>query len=142
MTEPRRFILWTDQQVRNCLEFISGLSLPDGRRMKRPFQVEISKHVQSLTEEQRGGLHLLLSILARETGYRVPELKQVVKERVFGVEEREGPDGRLYRFVRSSEDANKLEYSDLIEECYILGADLGIRLPALDPRLRKRRAAA
>lgn len=123
------------------------LPFPDGKQVRRPYQVEIDKHVVSVKDEQRGGLHLLIGILARETGYTEGEMKLIVKERVWGCEHKRGPDGRMYVFIRSSEHdesgkpTSAVDYSPLIDECYKLGGDLGIVLPELDPKLRKRRAA-
>ena len=73
-------------------------------------------------------------------------MKLVVKERVWGAEEKVGPDGRMYKFIRSSErdeqgrPTSKMDFSPLIDECYILGGELGIRLPVLD-KWHKGRAA-
>lgn len=153
MKNERRFICENDYIRQNCIAHLMALPVPvEGEtdeqrkaRHARTWEVEVRPYVETLKDWQRGGLHFLINILAEETGYTPGEMKLIIKQRVWGVDEKVGPDGRTYTFIRSSEHdengrpTNKLEYSPLITECYVLGADLGITLPALD-RWRSRAA--
>ena len=65
MSDPRRFILWSERELNNCIAFLRALPFPDGKTVKRPFRVEIDKYVESMNDHQRGGFHLLVGILAR-----------------------------------------------------------------------------
>jgi len=140
MNESKTYILRSDLQLRNCLRYLTEeVTMPDGKKQKRPYEVVIRPHIGGLTAEQRGGFHWLCKILGNELGYTEGEIKDMVKARVWGYDEKVGPDGKVYQFLRSSErnedgrKKNKIEYAPLIEGVYQLGSEAGVVLPNLDP---------
>ena len=143
--EERRFILLDDARVDNCIRTIKEMAprrFPGGG-FRRPYRVTIEPDFQDLTVEQRGGFHFLCGLLGKQTGYTEGEIKEMVKERVWGRDEKIGPDGRVYQVLRSSEHdldgktTNVIDYAALIDDVYILGGEAGVVLPILD-RFRKR----
>jgi len=52
----------------------------------------------------------------------------MVKEEYFGTDEIKSPSGKVYRVVKSSEEADRSEYSGLIEHLYQWAAENGIAL--------------
>lgn len=139
MLKKKRYILRGEEQLRNCLRYLTEeVTLPDGKEQKKPYAVTIEPHVESLSREQQGWFHFLCEYLGNQIGYTEGEIKDMVKERVFGVDEKMGPDGKVYRFVKSSqytEDGkkrNKIDYGRLIDGVYLLGGEAGVILPEPD----------
>lgn len=126
----RRYILRGPNNVRNCIRHITEeVPLPEGKQ--RPYVVIIKPHVESLTEEQRNGFHWLCKMLGDELGYTLHEIKEMVKQECLGTKlVRIGEHER--EVTPSSEKLNKLQYSELIEGVYRLGAEAGVYLPTLD----------
>lgn len=144
MIPEKTYILISDLQLKNCLRYLTEeVTLPSDTQ-KRPYEVIIKPHVNSLSAQQRGWFHRLCEMISNDTGYTPEEIKMMVKEREWGSEIKTGPDGKQYKFVRSSErneqgrKTNKVEYGALIEGAYRLGADAGIVLPNPDRFTRGR----
>lgn len=94
-------------------------------------EVVVRKHKCEKSVNQRAGFHFLLKIISDETGYTVEEVKELVKQRCFGSEEKK-IFGEVIFLPKSSETLNRKEYSELIEGVYRLGAEAGILLPNLE----------
>ena len=77
--------------------------------------------------DQRRLFHAVCADLAPHLGLTPGQTKEVVKEQFFGVEIRTVL-GVERRFVQSSEDSDREEYSRLIDFAYQLGAEQGIAL--------------
>jgi len=93
-------------------------------------QVTIEPYKDDKTAEQRKGWHLLLGILAKHCGYTLPEIKDVIKIETIGMQQMEWK-GKIIDRIPSSEDEKKHGYSDLIEQTYRIGAEMGCVLPEL-----------
>ena len=139
--KKKNYIIHKDDQrnesIRsNALNYIRMLPLT------RSIEITIQPYHKDLTKEQRGWFHQLCKILGDEIGYPLGTIKEVVKENVYGKTVVK-VGNREYLVVESSEhdaDGNKrktIDYADLIEGAYQLGAEAGIVLPNPDPRLRK-----
>ena len=77
------------------------------------------------TAEQRGKFHALCTDIGKELGLTPGQVKAAVKQEYFGLDEFKFGD-KWYRSVKSSEDANKAEYSALIDFAYQWAAEAGI----------------
>jgi len=101
-------------------------------------EVVIKKFVKDRTEEQRNGWHYLLTLLSkRNTGYRVEELKLMIKKYSMGYEYKEIDDVR-YPFLRSTEKYTIKQYNALIEATYQFAVEKwNIVLPPLEKRGQK-----
>lgn len=92
------------------------------------YQVEIKPYVSDKTAEQRGFFHLLCGIAAEAYHVQPWKVKEAVKQELWGYDV-VMIGGKQRVVTRSSESANKLEYSDLIETLYQMAAQDGINLP-------------
>jgi len=126
----KRYILTSPTIKANCLQYINE-DIPLPEKGKRPYEVIVRKHVESITEQQRAGFHWLCKCLGDELGYTLQEIKEMAKKECMGcVGIKIGE--RVIEVTDSSEKLNKIEYSDLIECVYRLGAEAGVVLPTLD----------
>lgn len=92
---------------------------PDG------YEVTIGEVVKDKTAEQRGKFHALCSDIGKELGLTPGQVKAAVKQEYFGLDEFKFGD-KWYRSVKSSEDADRREYSALIDFAYQWAAENGI----------------
>lgn len=92
------------------------------------YQVEIKPYVSDKTAEQRGFFHLLCDIAAEAYHVQPWKVKEAVKQELWGYDV-VVIGGKQRVVTRSSESANKLEYSDLIETLYQMAAQDDIQLP-------------
>ena len=92
-------------------------------------QVEIKPFVDDKTAEQRGWFHKICGLLGMETGYTKEQTKNLAKGRVFGLMTLKFGDIEMIVPAKSSESLNKKEYSDLIEEVYLMAGEAGFALP-------------
>ena len=124
----KRFIIRPDRNrgvvQQNVVDLIG--SLPD----EKEWLVIIEEYVPEKTSQQRKGFHYLVGVFAKELGYSPDEMKQVVKAECFGIEMVEVA-GRVVEVIKPSEEADKVQYADLISTCYRLAAECGIVLPDL-----------
>ena len=91
-------------------------------------EVTIQEYKENKTAEQRAYFHILVNILADETGNTRGDMKEYIKKEVLGVTE-VVVRGRSREVTLSSESQSIKMYARLIEHCYILGGELGCRLP-------------
>ena len=82
--------------------------LPDNEYM-----VEIKRIGKTIP--QRNYWHTIIRMLAKFTGYTEYQTKYMIKEKVLGVEEWTGKNGKKYATVPDSESLNKDEYNRLID---------------------------
>lgn len=81
------------------------------------------------THTQRKLFHALCTEAGRELGYTPGQVKEIVKREHFGTETLTDRQGRVYRdVVQSSEEADRTEYSDLIETLLRWAAENGVPL--------------
>lgn len=92
------------------------------------WQIAITPYKEDKTANQRGFFHLLCGKFAQETGHTPNEIKMFCKEECFGTSE-VTIAGKTKSVVKSSEDAKRDEYRELIETCYRLAAEAGVVLP-------------
>ena len=65
--------------------------------------------------------------IGREIGLTPGQVKAAVKQEYFGIDEFKMGD-KWYRMVKSSEEADRIEYSELIESAYRWAAENGIAI--------------
>ena len=129
----KTFILRDADIVRNCINFMrSAEALKEFER--RDYEVNIKEHKPKKTAEQEAFFHVLCRELHKETGLAEWEVKAGIKAMVFGVKEIK-LGSRKQTVVPTSKDLSKEEYSQLIEACYLVGAEAGCVLPT--PRWRE-----
>lgn len=95
------------------------MEAPDG------WQVTLSERVKDKTAEQRGKFHALCAKVGKEIGLTPGQVKAAVKQEYFGLDEFKFGD-KWYRAVKSSEDADRGEYSGLIDHLYQWAAEAGV----------------
>jgi hypothetical protein len=64
--------------------------------------------------------------VGKELGYTPGQVKAMVKEEHFGKDTITSPSGKKYELVQSSEEADRPEYSELIETLLRWAAENGI----------------
>ena len=79
------------------------------------------------THEQRKKFHAICREVGNSLGLTPGQVKAAIKQEHFGIDEFKMGD-RWYRMVRSSEDTDRIEYSELIEAAYRWGAENGIAI--------------
>ena len=87
---------------------------------KRPFRLD-------KTAEQRNKFHAICRDIGNELGLTPGQVKAAIKQEHFGLDEFKFGD-KWYRAVKSSEDTDRIEYSELIEAAYRWAAENGIAL--------------
>lgn len=92
-------------------------------------EVIIQEYQPEKSNEQRNFWHLLLGLIADETGYTKEEVKELVKKAHLGTKVIE-IGGIEKEVTESSESLAKTSYADLIDYTYRLAAEAEIVLPA------------
>ncbi len=77
------------------------------------------------TGQQRRLFHALCARIGREIGLEPGRVKEAIKLDFFGIDEYK-IGNKWYRRVKSSEEAGKIEYSELIDFAYRWAADNGV----------------
>jgi predicted transcriptional regulator len=77
------------------------------------------------THEQRKLFHAICTEIGRELGHTPGQIKEAIKAEHFGLDEVKIQD-KWYRMVKSSEDTDRMEYSELIETALRMGAEWGV----------------
>ena len=92
-------------------------------------QLTIGTARKEKTHNQRKVFHALCTEAGRALGYTPGQVKEIVKREHFGTEDITDRQGRVYRdVVQSSEEADREEYSDLIETLLRWAAENGVPL--------------
>jgi hypothetical protein len=97
-------------------------------------QVSIEPYKDNKTAAQRKWWHTMLGMLGKELGYTLPEIKDIIKVEVIGMQHVEWK-GLIVDRIPSSEDEKRAGYSHLIEETYRIAAEQGCVLP--DPHYKE-----
>ena len=79
------------------------------------------------TSVQRNKFHVICREIGKEIGLTPGQVKAAIKQEHFGIDEFKFGD-KWYRMVKSSEEAYRMEYSELIEAAYRWGAENGIAI--------------
>ncbi len=134
---PKRFILHKGDK-REAIVRNNAMQFIDSGVFNHNVEIIIRRYVKSHSDEQRGGFHFLCKSLGDRLGYRLNEIKELVKKETYGV--REITIGnKVYEVTESSEVnedgeiRDKIDYGKLIEGIYRLADDAGEPLPVLDP---------
>jgi hypothetical protein len=80
---------------------------------------------QDKTHEQRKKFHAICRDIGLELGLSPGNVKAAIKQEEFGIDEFKFGD-KWYRTVKSSEDTDRKEYSELIEAALRWAAEHGI----------------
>lgn len=100
-------------------------SLPADKK----FRITVEDYKEDKTAEQRNWFHTLCGILGNELGNTKGQMKEIIKKELMGTEIVMVGNVK-HEITRSSEELGRQEYSQLIETCYRVGADMGIILPS------------
>jgi len=84
--------------------------------------------VRDKTAEQRNKFHQMCRDIGKELGEPPARIKSAIKQDHFGIDEFKIGD-KWYRQVKSSEDTDRMEYSELIEAAYQWAAERDVVLP-------------
>ena len=142
MLERKRFII--DPENKRAEEVrANGIRYLQTLEITKPVEVIIRRYRRSLTDEQRGWFHKLCTMLGDEVGEQMGDIKQMVKQRVYGTEEHY-VGGKAYTITPSSETDDEgekrsvFDYAKLTDEVYRMGGEAGVSLPEPDPMLARR----
>lgn len=124
----KRWRITSGAEWRTAIGGLSRLPLD----FRQPIEVVVRPERAEKSHEQRGYWHILLRDLGRELGYTKDEMKQVIRREFFGSRWVTLPSGERYEVIPSSEEADRTEYSELIELTLRVGAENGVILS--DPR--------
>lgn len=94
-------------------------------------QLTVGPARKEKTTAQRKLFHALCKEAGDHIGLTKGQVKEIVKEEHFGRDEVKTPDGKVHSVLQSSEEADRPDYSDLIETLLRWAAENGI---ALDTR--------
>lgn len=122
------YTLWPDRpEIRNNL--IRRINTLDTSRV---WDIEIKEHRKPKSVSQRGWFHALCKMLGNELGIPAGQVKELAKAQILGW--RVVTLGGISFPVAdgSSENLNRMEYSDLIEQVLMLAAEAGVILPDAD----------
>lgn len=113
-----------DLDIKNrAISFIQ--SLPSHKVWK----ISIKEEKKNLTASQRSFFHKCVDIIADHTWDDPEDIKMRIKYAVLPLREIT-VNGKIYMIPVSTESLTREQYSQLIEVVLIMGAELGITLPA------------
>jgi hypothetical protein len=111
--------------MRLALQAIAAMPVSD----EHPLEVVVREPRREKSQEQRGLWHAILGDIAQEMGHTPGEMKQIVKAEYYGTDWVTLPSGHRYEVIQSSEDADRGEYSRLIDFTMRFAAENGIVIP-------------
>lgn len=118
------FVLSAEQYRQTAIAYISRLPLDAG------LCLEVKKHKRDRSGAQNRLWHKWVGIMAKEAGYHVEEMKDILKRHILGSVEYENKrTGEVYQRVRSTTELSVKEFSELMNQTEILAAQYGIVLP-------------
>ena len=91
-------------------------SLPEGAKVEVYYSAVLDPSEKSLG--QLAKVHVLVKQLAKDTGHTVAEIKDMVKQRIGLIDISTGE-------IKSFADCSKSELSAAIQECIIIGNEVG-----------------
>ena len=127
MKDPRIFHIGNDRRkFLYILSILSKLMIAE----QDDLELEIRQRKKEKTHEQRKLWHAELTEFGRELGYTMLQIKEVVKREFFGSTLITMPNGKMHEVIPSSEEADRYNYSELIEFTRRLAAENGVILGA------------
>ncbi len=121
MIEVRRFWCSDRFRLRQVAEEIARLNVGDGHVA----EIIIRPARREKTHDQRKLFHAVCGDVGLELGLTPGQVKEMVKQDFYGFEKvRVGR--RVYKFVQSSEESDRAEYSRLVDFLYQWSAERGI----------------
>ena len=79
------------------------------------YVLEIRPARREKSHDQRKLFHSLCKEAGKELGHTPGQIKDMVKQEYFGLDQITTKKGKTYTVVQSSEEADRFEYSELIE---------------------------
>jgi hypothetical protein len=92
------------------------------------YVLEIRPARKEKSHDQRKLFHALCTQAGKELGHTPGQVKAMVKEEHFGLDTIKAKSGKTYTVVQSSEDADRYEYSELIETLLRWSSENGVLL--------------
>ena len=123
----KRWVLRSEEVRDKCLKNLSEVVL----EKEKPMEVVLRSYKKNRSLEQNDMFHGWCGAIADSTGHTKAEIKDILVETVFGVEEYLNLNGEVRSRVRSTSDLNTNEMSDLIERTIQVGAELGASPPEI-----------
>ena len=122
---PRTFYIGNSREkLHRVLSMLASLLI----RPEDDWELVLKPHKRDKTHEQRKLFHAMCGDVGKELGYTPGQVKAMVKEEHFGKDTITSPSGRKYEVVQSSEEADRPEYSELIETLLRWAAENGVPL--------------
>lgn len=91
-------------------------------------QLAVGPARKEKSHAQRKLFHALCKEAGDHLGYTKGQVKEIVKQEHFGTDTVTDRKGRRYEVVQSSEEADRADYSDLIETLLRWAAENGVAL--------------
>tara|TARA_B100001013_G_C24419279_1_gene367157 strand:- start:36 stop:443 length:408 start_codon:yes stop_codon:yes gene_type:complete len=88
-------------------------------------------HKKSRSREQNDMFHAWCGAIGKATGHSKAEIKEILVESTFGVEEYLNLKGEKRSRVRATSDMNTEEMSELIERTIQIGTEYGAEAPEI-----------
>jgi hypothetical protein len=125
MTWARRWRIDSREKWERILRTLADMKFDPDRH---PMELIVREERREKSHEQRKLWHAVIGDLAPHLSLTPAQCKLLVKARFWGVEVK-GEGDFYYALVPASEDADREEYSRLIDFTYQLAAEQGIYLP-------------
>tara|TARA_R100001530_G_C4217225_1_gene128987 strand:- start:63 stop:452 length:390 start_codon:yes stop_codon:yes gene_type:complete len=123
----KRWVIRSEEVREKCLKNLSEVVIDKDKYM----EIILRPYNKNRSLEQNDMFHGWCGAIADTTGHTKEEIKEILVETVFGVEEYLNLNGEVRGRVRSTSDLNVNEMSDLIERTIQVGAELGASPPEI-----------
>lgn len=100
----------------------------EGKRI----QITIQRHSSKRSLAQNNLFHLYIGIMAKELGYELEDMKEIIKFKFLLAEKASERTGEIMQYIRQTRGLTKLEFIDLIDGLIRFASTLQIVLP--DPQ--------
>jgi hypothetical protein len=125
MKEARTFFIGNSREkLQRVLSLLASFMITE----EDDLEIEIRPRRKEKTHQQRKLWHAMLKEFGESIGYTLPQIKQVVKQKIFGTEWVNLPDGTKLEITQSSEDEDRYGYARLIDETMRIAAEQGVLL--------------
>ena len=123
--KAKRFILRDRDIKENSVRYIQDLP------SDQIWEVRIKKYVKPRSDSQHGYLRVLYGLLSEASGWEEPDIHDHMREKAGLWTTLELPNGETKEMLKSTNDMNVIEMSELIETTLRSGAqEFEVSLPA------------
>lgn len=130
MNQSRTFVLRTEVNAQMLWDFLRH-NWREMAKRESPLSVTIQEHKDKHSHDQRKKWHAMVRDIAQQAWISGRQFddevwKEHLKRDFLGMEAVTLPSGEIIERARSTSALNHEEYSELIEQTYAIGAELGV----------------